>query len=76
MVELKGYERAKAILENAGAKDVYKSWYLAANPGATVKVGDLVDANLETELQNLYACDCSVIPEAWGLLIRRGRRRR
>ncbi len=64
---MKGYERAKAILENAGAKDVYKSWYLAAHPGGTVKVGDVVDSNLETELSNLYVCDCSVIPEAWGL---------
>jgi choline dehydrogenase-like flavoprotein len=27
----------------------------------------VVDANLKTELDNLYVCDCSVIPEAWGL---------
>jgi choline dehydrogenase-like flavoprotein len=64
---LNGYERAKAILVHAGAKDIYKSWYLASHPGATVKVGDLVDTNLQTEVQNLYVCDCSVIPEAWGL---------
>lgn len=64
---MKGYERAKAILENARAKDIYKSWYLASHPGATVKVGDLVDSNLETEFRNLYVCDCSVVPEPWGL---------
>ena len=63
----KGYERAKAILENAGAKDICKTRYLAAHPGGTVKVGELVDSNLQTELSNLYVCDCSVIPEAWGL---------
>jgi choline dehydrogenase-like flavoprotein len=32
-----------------------------------VKIGQLVDANLETAHRNLYVCDCSVIPEAWGL---------
>jgi len=63
----KGYERAKKILKNAGAKGIFKTGYLAAHPGGTVKVGQLVDANLQTEYDNLYVCDCSVIPEAWGL---------
>nr|WP_269750846.1 GMC oxidoreductase [Desulfosalsimonas propionicica] len=64
---LHGYDRAKHILKNAGAKNIFKSWYIAAHPGGTVKVGDIIDANLETEYENLYVCDCSVIPEAWGL---------
>jgi choline dehydrogenase-like flavoprotein len=63
----KGYERAKEILKNAGAKDIFKTGYLAAHPGGTAKVGDIVDSNLKTEYDNLYVCDCSVIPEAWGL---------
>jgi len=63
----KGYERAKEILKNAGAKDIFKTQYLAAHPGGTVKIGDLVDSNLKTEYDNLYVCDCSVIPEAWGV---------
>jgi choline dehydrogenase-like flavoprotein len=63
----KGFERASEILKNAGVKDVYKSWYLAAHPGGTAKVGEIVDNNLQTEIENLYVCDCSVIPEAWGL---------
>ncbi len=62
-----GYERARAILKNAGAKNIFKTGYLAAHPGGTVKIGQLVDANLETELANLYVCDASVIPESWGL---------
>lgn len=62
-----GYERAKNILLNAGAKNIFKSWYLAAHPGGTVKINHLVDKNLQTEYENLYVCDCSVIPEAWGL---------
>ena len=64
---LRGYERAKRILNNAGAKDIFKTWYLAAHPGGTVKIGEIVDSNLKTEYENLYVCDCSVIPEAWGL---------
>ena len=40
---------------------------MAAHPGGTVKVGQLVDSNLKTEYDNLYVCDCSIIPEAWGL---------
>ncbi|MFC1895364.1 FAD-dependent oxidoreductase [Thermodesulfobacteriota bacterium] len=63
----RGYERAKQILENAGAKDIFRTQYLAAHPGGTVKVGDLVDSNLMTKYDNLFVCDCSVIPEAWGL---------
>lgn len=63
----RGFVRARGILENAGARSVWKSWYIAAHPGGTVKVGDLLDSNLKTEIDNLYVCDCSVIPEAWGL---------
>ncbi len=64
---LHGYENAKRILREAGATDIYKTGYMAAHPGGTVKIGQLVDANLQTAHRNLYVCDCSVIPEAWGL---------
>jgi len=62
-----GSERAKKILKHAGAKNIFRSWYIAAHPGGTVKIGDLVDSNLRTEIENLYVCDCSVIPASWGL---------
>jgi len=62
-----GFDHARKILKNAGVKRVSKSIVFAAHPGGTVKVGDVVDPNLKTELDNLYVCDCSVIPEAWGL---------
>jgi choline dehydrogenase-like flavoprotein len=64
---MKGYSLAKEILRNAGAKNIFKSWYLAAHPGGTAKINDVVDSDLQTEHENLYVCDCSVIPEAWGL---------
>jgi choline dehydrogenase-like flavoprotein len=54
-------------LQNAGVKRVVKSIVFAAHPGGTVKIGDVVDSNLKTQHDNLYVCDCSVIPEAWGL---------
>jgi len=63
----RGYRRAKEILERAGAKGIYQTWKLAAHPGGTIRIGDLVDSNLETRIKNCHVCDCSVIPEAWGL---------
>jgi choline dehydrogenase-like flavoprotein len=62
-----GYERARTILAQAGARSIYKTGTLAAHPGGTVKLGELLDENLQTEFSNLYVCDCSIIPEAWGL---------
>lgn len=62
-----GFANARRILENMGATSIHKSRYLAAHPGGTVKIGGLVDATLRTRFENLYVCDCSVIPEAWGL---------
>jgi len=32
--------------------------------GATVRIGDVVDTNLKTEIDGLYVCDASVFPEA------------
>lgn len=64
---LRGCARAKEILQKSGARRIFKTAYMAAHPGGTVKVGDLLDSDLKTEYDNLYVCDCSVIPEAWGL---------
>jgi choline dehydrogenase-like flavoprotein len=64
---LHGCENARKVLKEAGAKDIYKTWYFAAHPGGTVKIGHLVDSTLKTQYDNLYVCDCSVIPKAWGL---------
>ena len=63
----RGYDRAAGILKNAGATGIYKTWYIAAHPGGTAKIGEVVDSNLQTKFENLYVCDCSVVPEAWGL---------
>lgn len=63
----KGTEHAKRILTNAGATNIYRSWRVAAHPGGTVKIGEQVDSNLKTKFDNLYVCDCSVMPQEWGL---------
>jgi choline dehydrogenase-like flavoprotein len=62
-----GYANARRILEGMGARRISRSWYFASHPGGTVKIGRLVDTRLETRIANLHVCDCSVIPEAWGL---------
>ena len=36
-------------------------------PGVILMIGDVVDSDLKTKVDNLYVCDCSVIPEDWGL---------
>jgi choline dehydrogenase-like flavoprotein len=64
----KGYAMAKNILLNAGATGIYQTWKLAAHPGGTVKIGNILDSNLKVKgYEDLYVCDCSVIPEPWGL---------
>lgn len=62
-----GAELARGILRQAGAKRVFKSWHFAAHPGGSVRIGDGVDASLRTATENLFVCDASVIPQAWGL---------
>jgi choline dehydrogenase-like flavoprotein len=63
-----GSKRAKRILEHAGARGIFRTGYVAAHPGGTVKIGEILDSDLKTKkFDNLYVCDCSVIPEAWGL---------
>ncbi len=63
----KGSAHARRILEHAGATEIYKWWYIAAHPGGTIKIGETLDENLKTKFENLYVCDCSVIPEELGL---------
>jgi choline dehydrogenase-like flavoprotein len=62
-----GYRRACEILRNAGARKIFKSRVVAAHPGGSIRIGEHVDANLQTEYEGLYVCDCSVIADPWGL---------
>ncbi|WP_426174743.1 GMC family oxidoreductase N-terminal domain-containing protein [Massilia sp. TWR1-2-2] len=58
---------ARDVLAAAGATHVFQSHHFAAHPGGSVRIGDGVDANLEAGAANLFVCDASVIPRAWGL---------
>lgn len=62
-----GAKTAAAILREAGATHLYRSGLFAAHPGGTAPIGRVVDSDLQTEVRNLYVCDASVIPDAWGL---------
>ena len=37
---------------------------MLGHPGMTVRVGKLLDSNLETQIKGLYCCDTSILPEA------------
>jgi len=63
----RGSQHARRILARAGARKLFSTWYFASHPGGSAKIGDVVDANLATEVNGLSVCDASVIPEAWGL---------
>ncbi|MEJ2676481.1 MAG: GMC oxidoreductase [Acidihalobacter sp.] len=62
-----GVVRARELLAEAGAKHVFEAPWTAAHPGATVRLGEAVGAELETQWRGLYVCDASVLPGAWGL---------
>lgn len=58
---------ARDILAASGASHVFKSWHFAAHPGGSVRIGEGVDSDLQTPTRNLFVCDASVLPQAWGL---------
>ena len=59
-------EVCRHILRKAGAKSetIFKTPLRGTHPSGTVRIGMLVDENLQTEIQGLYVCDASVFPEA------------
>ena len=59
-------EVCRRILIEAGAKPetIFTTPLRGTHPSGTVRVGTLVDENLQTEVSGLYVCDASVFPEA------------
>ncbi len=57
---------AQSILRRAGASDdsLVTTPIRGTHPSATVRVGEMLDANLQTAVPGLYVCDASVFPEA------------
>ncbi|WP_295749669.1 GMC family oxidoreductase [Undibacterium sp.] len=62
-----GVALANTILRQAGATQIFKSWHFAAHPGGSIRIGEGVDSDLQSQTKNLFVCDASVIPTAWGL---------
>jgi choline dehydrogenase-like flavoprotein len=61
---------AREILRRAGATDesiIKLDKIYAGHNGATAAIGDLVNTDLQTEVNNLYVCDACVLPLAPGL---------
>lgn len=57
---------AQKILIEAGADrdSLFMTPLRGTHPGSTARIGELVDANLQTEIRGLYVCDASVFPRA------------
>ena len=59
-----GVATAGFILEKAGVDPttIGSTVYRGAHPGGTAPIGKIVTSDLETEIENLYVCDASVLP--------------
>lgn len=60
----KGRQAAAAVLRAAGARHIVDSGLRAAGRvGGLLRIGEHVDAQLETRLRDLHVCDGSVLPD-------------
>ncbi len=64
-----GAALAREILLKAGAdpKSIIVSKPQGAHHGGTAAIGTVVDENLQTDVEGLFVCDASVLPEGPGL---------
>jgi choline dehydrogenase-like flavoprotein len=64
-----GSSISKEILVKAGAKpdSILVTNPGGAHPGGTAAIGQIVDKDLQTHIENLFVCDASVLPAAPGL---------
>ncbi len=65
----KGIDTAGKIMAGAGVEpdSIMVARYIGGHPGGTAGVGRVVDRELKTEIEGLYVCDASVIPESPGV---------
>jgi len=62
----KGVRIAEDVLVEAGCErdSIVRGQIRGAHPSGTCRIGDVVNDDLETEINNLYVCDASIFPEA------------
>jgi len=60
------YAICRRILIAAGAEasDIFMRPFIGTHPSGTVRIGEMLDTDLKTEIDGLYVCDASVFPEA------------
>jgi choline dehydrogenase-like flavoprotein len=60
------YAICKRTLIEAGAEksSIFMRPFIGTHPSGTVRIDDMLDKNLQTEIKGLYVCDASVFPEA------------
>ncbi len=56
----------RKILMKAGcdSDSIFVTPLRGTHPSGTVRIGEMLDTNLRTEVENLYVCDASTFPEA------------
>jgi choline dehydrogenase-like flavoprotein len=61
-----GFIVARQILVRAGADpdSIFITPLRGTHPSGTVRIGQMLDGNLQTEVKGLYVCDASTFPEA------------
>jgi choline dehydrogenase-like flavoprotein len=62
-----GGRAAREILEKLGARSIHTTARVAVHPGGTARIGDVVSSDLATRIADLFVCDASVLPVAWGV---------
>ncbi|MCX5820032.1 MAG: GMC family oxidoreductase N-terminal domain-containing protein [Deltaproteobacteria bacterium] len=62
----RGVAVSRRVLRATGCPDksIWSTRVRGAHPGGTCRIGDVVDSNLKTGIENLYVCDTSVLPGA------------
>lgn len=64
----RGVAQARAILRAAGGGRPFLSPWVAAHPGGSARLGEILDARLACRAApNLHVCDAAALPEPWGL---------
>jgi len=64
-----GIEVAREIMIKAGAYpgSISILKWAGGHPGGTLAMGEMVNHSFQTEIQNLYACDASILPHSPGI---------
>jgi choline dehydrogenase-like flavoprotein len=63
-----GVMLARELLRTAGGGRPFLSPWVAAHPGGSARLGEVLDARLACRaVSNLHVCDAAALPEPWGL---------